>query len=222
MTLGVIGSGHQGSAVARLAIAADYDVVLSNSRGPDTLAALIEELGPHATAATTADAAASGDLVIVAIPVKAFRDLPVAALEKKVVLDASNYYPDRDGPISELDSKTTTTSAFLQGLLPSSRVIKAFSAIYYKTLPVLSRATGASDRAALLIAGDDAAARRTAEEFLDALGYDTLHAGSLAESWRFERDTPAYGLPYAIDGNPENMRRPTPDELTALLARAIR
>ena len=102
-TIGLIGSGLIGGTVARLAVAAGYDVVLSNSRGPETLAPLVDELGPHARAATPAAAAAAGDLVVVTVPLRAYRSVPVEPLAGKVVIDTNNYYPDRDGHFAELD-----------------------------------------------------------------------------------------------------------------------
>ncbi|MFJ2675608.1 NADPH-dependent F420 reductase, partial [Streptomyces sp. NPDC087525] len=104
-TLGLIGSGHIGSTLARLGVAAGLDVVLSNSRGPETLAELVAELGPRARAATPAEAAAAGDWVVVTVPLKNYRQVPVAPLAGKVVLDTNNYYPERDGQIAELDTE---------------------------------------------------------------------------------------------------------------------
>src|SRR6476659_8403207 len=113
-TIGLIGSGHIGSTVARLAVGAGHDVVLSNSRGPETLADLVAELGDHARAATSAEAAAAGDIVVVTVPLKAYRQVPVEPLRGKVVLDTNNYYPQRDGNIAELDDGSTTSSELLQ------------------------------------------------------------------------------------------------------------
>src|SRR5262252_8422429 len=109
-TVGLIGSGYIGSTVARLAIAAGHEVVLSNSRGPQTLSDLVAELGPHARAATSGEAAAAGDIVVVTVPVKAYPDMPASALAGKTVIDTGNYYPSSDGQISELDSKSATDS----------------------------------------------------------------------------------------------------------------
>jgi predicted dinucleotide-binding enzyme len=195
-TVGLIGSGNIGGTVARLALAAGYDVVLSNSRGPETLKDLVEELGPRARAATAADAAAAGDLVVVSIPLRAYRTVPVEPLAGKVVMDTDNYYPRRDGHIAELDDRSTTSSALLQRHLPTSKVVKVFNNIYSKHLLSLARPAGAADRSALPIAGDDADAKATVTAFLDAIGYDAVDVGSLADSWRYEPDTPAYGAPY--------------------------
>src|SRR3954470_7379431 len=124
-TIGTIGAGNIGTAVARLAIAAGYDVVLSNSRGPETLAGLVAELGPHASADTPEGAATRGDLVVVTIPLRAIDAVPVAPLAGKVVVDTNNYYPERDGQIAELDDRSGTSAGLLQRHLPESRVVKA-------------------------------------------------------------------------------------------------
>lgn len=195
-TIGLIGSGNIGSTVARLAVAAGYNVVLSNSRGPETLASLVSELGAQARAATPAEAAAAGDIVVVTVPLRAYRSVPVEPLAGKIVIDTNNYYPDRDGRIAEIDNGTATVSGLLQQHLGTAKVVKAFNNIYYKHLESLPRPTGAAERSALPIAGDDAAAKAVVTAFLDAIGYDAVDAGGLKESWRFERDMPAYGVIY--------------------------
>ena len=109
-TIGLIGAGHIGSQIARLAVSHGYAVVISNSRGPETLAALVAELGPSARAATALDAAKAGNIVVVTVPLKNYRQVPVAPLAGKIVIDTNNYYPQRDGHIPELDNESTTTS----------------------------------------------------------------------------------------------------------------
>ena len=198
-TWGFIGSGNIGSTVARLAVAAGHEVVMSNSRGPETLADLVDELGPTARAATAGEAASAGDVVVVTIPLKNFHDVPVDALRGKVVIDTMNYYPDRDGRIPELEDESTTTSELLQAHLPHSHVVKAFNNIYFGHLAALARPSGSEDRSALAIAGDDADAKRTVAALLDEIGYDTVDLGPLAEGWRTQRDTAAYGVMYAAD-----------------------
>ena len=200
-TIGLIGAGNIGGTVARLAVNAGYDVVLSNSRGPETLAGLVSELGPHASAATAAEAGERGDLVVVTIPLKNYRDIPVEPLAGKVVMDTDNYYFERDGHIAELDDESTTSSELHQDHLPTSKVVKVFNNIMAATLLELARPHGAEDRSAMAIAGDDEAAKATVADFLDAIGYDTVDAGALAEGWRFQRDTAAYGLPYGTEAD---------------------
>ena len=195
-TIGFIGGGMIGGTVARLSVAAGYNVVMSNSRGPETLRELVAGLGPLATGATCGQAAEAGDLVVVAIPVKAIADVPASPLAGKPVLDTGNYYPQRDGQIEVLDNGVLTSSSLLQRHLPGAHVVKVFNNIYFRHLASLARPSGDADRSALPIAGDDAAAKAAVTEYLDAIGYDTVDDGSLADSWRQEPGTPVYGAPY--------------------------
>ena len=192
-TIGLIGAGHIGSQVARLAAKSGYDVVISNSRGPDTLSALVAELGPRARAATPADAAKAGDIVVVTIPLKNYRSVPVAPLVGKIVIDTNNYYPERDGHIPELDNETTTTAELLQSHLPQSKVVKAFNHIYAAQLTTDGLPAGAKNRRALVIAGNDREAKASVTHLLDQFGFDAVDAGPLNEGWRIQRDTPGYG-----------------------------
>lgn len=225
-TIGLIGAGNIGSTVARLAVDAGYDVVLSNSRGPETLRDLVTELGEHARAATAEEAAAAGDLVVVTVPLKNVADVPVEPLRGKVVIDTCNYYPQRDGAVAELDDESTTTSELVQDHLPDSKVVKAFNNIYYEFLRTLARPQGAADRSVLAIAGDDADAKSAVSGFLDDIGYDAYDVGPLAEGWRFQRDTAAYAGLY-VDGEvtswpPQHARRVDAALLEEKLAAAKR
>ena len=195
-TLGLIGAGHIGGTVARLAVDAGLDVVLSNCRGPDTLTGLVSELGPHARAATGTEAARAAEIVVVSVPLGVYRTLPAEALAGKIVIDANNYYPDRDGHIAGLDAGTVTSSTLVQQHLSASQVVKAFNNIAYVHLSQLARATGATDRSALPIAGDDPAPKAEVTALLDTLGYDAVDAGTLADSWRSQPGTPVYVNPY--------------------------
>jgi len=192
-TIGLIGAGHIGSQVARLAVRSGYDVVISNSRGPETLSGLVAELGPKARAATALEAAKAGDLVVVTIPLRAIGTVPVEPLADKIVIDTNNYYPARDGHIRELDEEKTTTSELLQAHLPNSKVVKAFNHIYAAELTTHGQPRGTPNRRALVIAGNDAAAKATVTKLLDEFGFDTVDAGPLSEGWRIQRDTPGYG-----------------------------
>ena len=196
ITIGFIGSGMIGGTVARLSVAAGYNVVMSNSRGPETLRELVAELGPLAAAATSGQAAEAGDLVVVAIPVKAIADVPATPLAGKPVLDTGNYYPQRDGQIEVLDNGVLTSSSLLQRHLPSAHVVKVFNNIYFRHLASLARPSGDADRSALPVAGDDAAAKKAVAGYLDAIGYDAIDDDSLADSWRQEPGSPVYGAPY--------------------------
>jgi len=192
-TIGLIGAGHVGSQVARLAVAHGYDVVISNSRGPETLSALVAELGSKARAATSVDAAKDGDIVVVTVPLKNYRDVTIDPLAGKIVIDTDNYYPQRDGHIAELDNESTTTSELLQAHLPTSKVVKAFNHIYAAELTTHGQPAGTENRRALAIAGDDSEAKAVVSRLLDQFGFDTVDAGPLKEGWRIQRDTPGYG-----------------------------
>ncbi|MDH2413800.1 NAD(P)-binding domain-containing protein [Nocardioides sp. CER19] len=218
--IGIIGAGHIGSTIARLAVSAGHDVVISNSRGPETLTDLVADLGPNVRAATAEDAAAAGDVVVVTIPLKNYRQVPAKPLAGKVVIDTNNYYPQRDGQIAELDSEATTTAELLQQHLRESRVVKAFNNIQFAHLGALARPSGADDRTSLPIAGNDVAAKETVARLLDSLGYDAYDVGSLAEGWRFQRDEPSYVSPYGERGGAP--RPVSAEQLAVLIARATR
>ncbi|MER5428941.1 NAD(P)-binding domain-containing protein [Streptomyces sp. NPDC002588] len=195
-TLGLIGSGMIGGMLARLAVAAGLDVVLSNSRAPETLADLVAELGAQARAATPAEAARSGDLVVATVPLHAYDRLPAAELTGKTVIDTMNYYPERDGRIAELDTGELTSSALVQRHLAESRVVKACNNIFFISLLALARPSGSRERSALPIAGDHPDAKADVTALLDVLGYDTVDIGTLADSWRSQPGTPVYVTPY--------------------------
>jgi predicted dinucleotide-binding enzyme len=209
-TIGLIGAGHIGSQLARLSIASGYDVVISNSRGPETLSDLVEELGPKARAATAAEAAAAGDLVVVTIPLKAYQSVPVEPLAGKIVIDTNNYYPQRDGNIAELDSKSMTSAELLQKHLPTSKVVKAFNHIEAAKLTSEAQEPRSENRRALVISSDNGDAKTIVSSLIDGFGFDVVDDGSLANSWRVEPGTPAYGP------------RGTVAEITDMLAAATR
>jgi predicted dinucleotide-binding enzyme len=198
-TLGIIGSGNIGAAVARLAVAAEIPVVVANSRGPESLADLVAELGPLATAGTVEDAAEAGDVVVLSVPLTAVTAIDPAPLRGKTVLDTSNYYPSRDGRIAELDDEKLTTSELVQRHFAGVPLVKAFNNILAHHIPQLARPAGAPDRSALPIAGESEQAKTEAAALIDRLGYDTVNAGSFADSWRFEPDAAAYTRLYLAD-----------------------
>jgi predicted dinucleotide-binding enzyme len=209
-TIGLIGAGKIGGQVARAVIDAGYEVVISNSRGPETLADLVAELGPQARAATAAEAAAAGDLVVVSVPFKAVPDVPSAPLAGKTVVDTNNYYPQRDGQIADLDTQAVTSSELLQRHLPESHVVKAFNHITWNQITADATPPGTPDRRALVVAGDDAVANAQVTQLLAEIGFDIVDIGPLSESWRIEPGTPGYGP------------RLNADEMSAAVVAAVR
>ncbi|MEC5200311.1 putative dinucleotide-binding enzyme [Arthrobacter sp. PL16] len=199
-TIGFIGSGNIGSQLARLAVARGYHVIMSNSRGPETLRGLVDELGDAARAGSVEDAARLGDVVVVTIPQKDIDSVPVEPLAGKLVIDTCNYYPQRDGRIADLEDETSTTSEMLQRHLPDSSVVKAFNTIHFAQLTTGGTPAGTPGRRALPIAGDAPDAKQAVVDLLDEFGFDAVDAGALAEGWRFQRDTPAYGTVLDADG----------------------
>jgi len=191
-TIGIIGAGNIGSQVARAAIGVGHDVVISNSRGPETLADLVEELGPKARAATAQEAAESGEVVVVTVPLKAYDQVPVEPLAGKIVIDTNNYYYERDGRIAPLDAGVDTVSQMLQRHLPTSKVAKGFNHIMAKDITTDGKPAGTEGRRALATSSDFEEAAEFVQKLYDELGFDTVNVGPLSESWRVERDQPAY------------------------------
>lgn len=206
-TVGIIGAGHIGSALAKGFAKHGYDVVISNSRGPETLSDLVDSIGERARAATAQDAAEAGDVVVVTVPLKAYAEVPVAPLAGKIVLDTNNYYFERDGRIAALDEKKTTTSQMLQEHLPESRVAKAFNHIMAADILTDGTPAGSADRRALATSSDFDEAAALVARVYDEFGYDTVNVGPLAESWRVERDQPAYVVRQNRDELEQNLAR---------------
>src|SRR5215207_6432803 len=193
MRIGIIGVGHIGGTLARLFVGAGHEVAVSNSRGPKTLASLVDELGDRAQAMTPAKAEQFGDVVVVSVPFGRYRELPTEAVGGKVVIDTNNYYPRRDGHFEVLDSDRTTSSELLQAHLPGARVVKAFNAIVWTRLRDDGRPAGDGERVGVPISGDDEKAKRTVAELIDEIGFDAVDAGTLAEGGRkHQPGSPAY------------------------------
>ncbi|MDY7090715.1 MAG: NAD(P)-binding domain-containing protein [Actinomycetota bacterium] len=222
-TIGFIGSGRIGGALAQLAVAAGHDIVLSNSRGPESLRETAARLGSRARAAATTEAAAAGDVVVVTIPIRAYRQVPAEALHGRVVIDTLNYDPARQGAVPEIEAGGIPPHLLLQAHLPDAYVVKAFSTVFFRHLPQLARPAGAPDRSAVPIAGDSAAAKAAVAILIDSLGFDAYDVGPLAESRRFAPGTPAQLAHLDPDGMFAAPGRPaSAADLAALLERADR
>ena len=192
-TIGLIGAGNIGSNLAKALVTHGYDVVISNSRGPETLADLVAQLGPKARAATASEAAEAAEIVVVTIPLREIDKVPAEPLAGKIVIDTSNYYPQRDGQIAALDDETTTVSEMVQAHLSGSKVVKGFNHIGAAQIPADGLPSGTPHRRALALFSNYPDAAATVAEIVDAIGYDPLVITPLSEGWRIQRDTPGYG-----------------------------
>jgi predicted dinucleotide-binding enzyme len=175
--IGIIGAGNLGATAARLFVDAGHEVAIANSRGPEWLGGLVADLGPRAHAATAEEAAAFGELVLVAIPFRRYRELPAAAMSGKVVIDAMNDY-ERGG------DEGATSSEQLAGHVPGARVVKAFNTMHWKLLRDRGRPPRAHDRLVLFVAGDDPAAKARAALLIEEVGFAPADTGGLAEGGR--------------------------------------
>ncbi len=211
-TIGIIGAGEIGSEVARAVIAHGYKVVIANSRGPETLKGLIDELGPSARAETAAEAAAAGDFVVIAVPLKLVNNMPVDALAGKIVLDTNNYMIWRDGNYPAIDSGEKTVYELRQEQLPTSKVVQAFTHIQAPRITTASRPAGAPDRIAVPISSNFPEAIALVARLFDQLGFDTVDNSPLSEAWRSAPGQPAWTA----------LNHQTKPELIANLAKAQR
>lgn len=203
--IGIIGAGNIGSAVAKAAVRAGHDVVIANSRGPETLTDLVAELGDRARAATAEEAGAAGDVVVLTIPLHAIDQVPAEPLAGKILIDTNNYYFERDGNIAALDNGETTTSEIVQRQFPDSWVVKGFNHIQAAEIVTDGLPAGDANRRALATASEHPAAIEFITRLYDEFGFDTVDIGSLAESWRVERDRPAYGVRQNAEELRENL-----------------
>jgi predicted dinucleotide-binding enzyme len=190
--IGLIGAGKIGGTLARLFVAQGHEVALSNSRGPETLAELIAEIGPSARAVTPAEAAEFGEVVVVSVPLGRYQEVPTAGMAGKTVIDTNNYYPQRDGHISPLDDDSTTSAELLAKHLPDAHVVKAFNQIRWDHLGANGKPAGTPGRTGIPIAGDDPAAKREVMELIDQIGFDAVDTGPLATGRLFQPNTSLY------------------------------
>lgn len=196
MNIGIIGSGNIGANAARLFAGAGHDIAISNSRGPESLQSLVDEIGSDARAATVEEAAEFGEVVLVAIPFFARDTLPAEALDGQIVVDATNYYPGRDG---EVDFDGLTSSELLAQNIPGARLVKSLNTMYYETLANEGRPEN-GDRLVLFVAGDDEDAKETVAGLIEEIGFAPVDTGPLREGGRKQQPGSAiYNNPMTED-----------------------
>jgi 8-hydroxy-5-deazaflavin:NADPH oxidoreductase len=194
MNVGIVGSGKIGATAARLFAKAGHEVAVSNSRGPESLASLVEEIGPRARAATVEEAADFGEVVLVAMPFFAYETpLPADRLSGKVVVDAMNYYAGRDG---EINFNGLSSTEAVARHLPDSRLVKAFNTMYYETLRKEGRPSAPEEeRLVLFVAGDDGEAKALVSQLIEEIGFAPVDTGSLSDGRKQEPGSPIYNVP---------------------------
>jgi predicted dinucleotide-binding enzyme len=193
MNVGIVGSGKIGATTARLFAKAGHEVAVSNSRGPESLASLVEEIGPRARAATVEEAADFGEVVLVAMPFFAYETLPADRLSGKVVVDAMNYYAGRDG---EINFNGLSSTEAVARHLPDSRLVKAFNTMYYETLRTEGRPSAPEEeRLVLFVAGDDGEAKALVSQLNEEIGFAPVDTGSLSDGRKQEPGSPIYNVP---------------------------
>ena len=197
MNIGIVGSGNIGATAARIFANVGHDVAVSNSRGPESLVPLVEEIGSNARAATVEEVADFGDVVLVAMPFFAFEVLPADRLAGKVVVDAMNYYERRDGRI---DFNGLTSSEVVAQHLPNSRLVKAFNTMHYQTLRTEGRPSAPmEERLVLFVAGDDEEAKAVVSRLIEEIGFAPVDTGSLRDGGRKqEPGSPIYNVPMTV------------------------
>lgn len=197
MEIGIIGAGNIGATAAKLFAEAGHEVVISNSRGPETLSDIVQDIDGRVHAVTIEEAADFGEVVLEAIPFGRYEELPADRLAGKIVVDASNYYPGRDGNI---DLEGLTSTGLLARHLANSRVVKAFNTMFYGTLASEGRIDApVEDRLVLFVAGDDAEAKSIVADLIEQIGFAPVDAGSLTDSGKQEPGAPVYNTPMTPD-----------------------
>ncbi|MEV3870664.1 NAD(P)-binding domain-containing protein [Streptomyces sp. NPDC049906] len=219
MRIGIIGTGNIGGNLTRRLTAAGHTVSIANSRGPHTLEELAEETGAVPT--TVSEAARGAEVVVVTVPLKAVPELPADLFAQTaagaVVIETHNYYPrERDGLIAEIEDGLPE-SRWVERHLGRS-VVKAFNGTYAEDITARARPAGHPDRMAVPVAGDDEAAKRVVRDLIDEIGFDTVDAGGLDESWRQQPDTPVYGLRAGVEAVTRALAEASPERSEAFRA----
>ncbi|HZC06276.1 MAG TPA: NADPH-dependent F420 reductase [Ktedonobacterales bacterium] len=194
--IGILGAGRVGTAIARQALRAGYEVFIAASGDPEDIALIVDIMAPGAEAVSAAEAIAQGDIVILSIPLRKYASLNPEALAGKVVIDAMNYWVEADGRMPVMEERGRSTSEVVQDHLPGARVVKTLNHISYHDLEADDAPAGTPGRRALAVAGNDADARADVMEFIERLGYDAVDAGPLAAGAAFEPETAIFNGRY--------------------------
>jgi 8-hydroxy-5-deazaflavin:NADPH oxidoreductase len=197
--LGIVGAGRVGTTIARAAIAAGYDVAISGSGAADRIALIVEVLAPGARPVSTDEAVRRADLIVLAVPMHRFRELPRDLFAGKILIDAMNYWEEIDGVDQELATAPSGTSVVVQARFPSARVVKSLNHITYYKFDEGRRPHGVPGRMAMAAAGDDRAAVAAVMQLIDKLGFDAVDAGPLEAGRALEPDGPVFGVSYSAD-----------------------
>lgn len=190
--IGILGAGKLGTVVAQLALKAGYTVYIAGSGAVEKIKLSVEVITPGAIAVTAEEAIKNSDIVILALPLSKYRNLPVDALQHKLVIDATNYWWEVDGKMPDLE-QWASSSEMVQAFLPTSRVVKAISHIGYHNLLDDARPAGTPDRKAMAIAGNDLHDTQRVATLVADLGFDPVLIGTLAEGRKLEPGSPLFG-----------------------------
>ena len=197
--LGIVGAGRVGTTIARAAIAVGYDVAISGSGTADRIALIVEVLAPGARPVSTDEVVSHADLIVLAVPMHRFRELPRDLFAGKILIDAMNYWEEIDGVDQELATAPAGTSVVVQQRFPSARVVKSLNHITYYKFDDGRRPQGAPGRVAIAAAGDDRAAVAAVMQLIDRLGFDAVDAGPLEAGLALEPNGPVFGVSYNAD-----------------------
>ena len=206
--LGIVGAGRVGTTIARAAVASGYDVAISGSGTADRIALIVEVLAPGARPVSTDEVVRHADIIVLAVPMHRFRELPRDLFAGKILIDAMNYWEEIDGVDPELATAPAGTSIVVQDRFPSARVVKSLNHITYYKFDESRRPHGAPGRLAMAAAGDDRAAVTAVMQLIDRLGFDAVDAGPLEAGLALEPNGSVFGVSYSAD-DLSNLLRPT-------------
>lgn len=193
MVIGIIGAGKLGITLAQLTRKAGYDVLIAGSGDPEKIRLSVEVLAPGAVAEHRSAVTTRSAIIILALPLSRITSLLASEYTDKLVVDATNYWWEVDGPKKLLFSSARSSSEFVQATLPGAHIVKAFNHMGYHDLHDNPRPVGDPHRRAIALAGDNASDKQHVAALIHALGFDSLDIGPLVNGWRLDSGTPAFG-----------------------------